>query len=52
MAENSGATPIGIKAPSDANFASSQLSVTVTALPTDGTVLLSNGTRQLPSARA
>ena len=43
VAENSGATPIGIKAPNDANFASSQLSVSVTALPTDGTVLLANG---------
>ncbi len=43
VAENSGATPIGLAAPSDANFAASQLSVTVTALPTDGTVLLSDG---------
>src|ERR1035437_2160702 len=42
--ENSIATPIGIKAPSDVSFPSSQLSVNVTALPTDGTVLLSNGT--------
>ncbi len=39
---NSPATPVGIQAPSDANFAASQLSVQVTALPTDGTVL--NGT--------
>jgi hypothetical protein len=44
VAENSGAIPIGIVAPSDANYAASQLSVMVTALPTDGTVLLSNGT--------
>ena len=43
VAENGGATPIGIKAPSDASFALSQLSVSVTALPTDGTVLLANG---------
>jgi hypothetical protein len=44
VVENSGVTPIGIVAPSDANYAASQLSVKVTALPTDGTVLLSNGT--------
>jgi hypothetical protein len=42
--ENSGATPIGIMAPSDANYAAAPLSVKVTALPTDGTVTLSNGT--------
>jgi hypothetical protein len=41
--ENSGATPIGIVAPSDASYAASQLSVKVTALPTDGAVLLSDG---------
>ena len=42
--QNSAATPIGIQAPTDANFATSQLTVKVTALPTDGTVLLSDGT--------
>jgi hypothetical protein len=42
--ENSGTTAIGIAAPSDANFASSQLSVTAAALPTNGSALLSNGT--------
>ena len=42
--ENGGATSIGIQAPSDANYATSQLSVTVTALPTNGSVLLSSGT--------
>ena len=42
--ENGGGTPIGIQAPSDANYATSQLNVTVTALPTNGSVLLSNGT--------
>jgi hypothetical protein len=41
--ENNGATPIGIVAPSDASYAVSQLSVKVTALPTDGAVLLSDG---------
>jgi hypothetical protein len=44
VAENSGTATIGIVAPSDASFAASALSVTVTGLPTDGTVLLSNGT--------
>ena len=44
VAENSVATAIGIKAPSDVSFSPSQLTVTVTALPTDGTVLLANGT--------
>jgi Domain of unknown function (DUF4082)/Cadherin-like domain/Bacterial Ig domain len=44
VAENGGTATIGIVAPSDASFAASALSVTVTGLPTDGTVLLSNGT--------
>ena len=44
VAENSVATAIGIKAPSDVSFSSSQLTVTVNALPTDGTVFLANGT--------
>ena len=44
VAENSVATAIGIKAPSDVSFSSSQLTVTVNTLPTDGTVLLANGT--------
>ena len=43
VAENSVATAIGIKAPSDVSFSSSQLTVTVNALPTDGAVLLANG---------
>jgi hypothetical protein len=43
VAPNSGPTPIGIPAPTDPNYAASQLSVTVTGLPTDGTVLLSDG---------
>lgn len=42
--KNSPATLIGISASVDANYGSSQLSVKVTALPADGTVLLSNGT--------
>ena len=44
VAGNASATAINIPAPSDPNYAASQLAVTVTALPTDGSVLLSNGT--------
>ena len=43
VAENAGATAIGIVAPTDPNYTASQLSVTVTALPSDGAVLLSDG---------
>src|SRR5215471_3741318 len=43
VAENSLATAIAIPAPTDTNFASSALVVTVTALPSDGTVLLADG---------
>src|SRR5215831_10278334 len=43
VAENSLATPIAIPAPTDTNFASSALVVTVTAMPSDGTVLLADG---------
>ena len=43
VAPNSGVTPIGIPAPTDPNFIASQLNVTVTELPSDGTVLLSDG---------
>ena len=42
--QNTGATPIGIQAPSDANFVASALNVTITGLPTNGTVVLSDGT--------
>jgi Domain of unknown function (DUF4082)/Bacterial Ig domain/Cadherin-like domain len=44
VAQNSGATPIGILAPTDSSFPSSQLTVKVTSLPTDGSVVLSDGT--------
>src|SRR5437016_5201267 len=44
VAENASATQINIPAPSDSQYASAKLSVTVTGLPTDGTVLLSDGT--------
>src|SRR5205807_2564821 len=44
VAENSGATGIGIMAPSDANYAASALKIQVTGLPNDGTVLLPDGT--------
>jgi hypothetical protein len=44
VAENSEATAISIPTPSDANFSASQLSATVTPLPSNGTVLLGDGT--------
>src|ERR1035437_3893163 len=47
VAANGGATPIGITAPTDANFPSSALNVSVTALPSDGKVVLSDGTTQV-----
>ena len=43
VAENSLATAIGIPAPVDTNYPSSALTVTVTALPADGIVLLADG---------
>src|SRR5580704_61688 len=43
VAANAAATKIGIAAPTDPNYAAAQLSVTVTELPTDGTVLLADG---------
>src|SRR5258706_454347 len=43
VAENSGPTAIGIAAPTDPNFSASQLAIQVTSLPSDGTVLLSDG---------
>jgi hypothetical protein len=45
VAENSGATPIGIPAPTDTNYAAKRLTVTVRGLPSDGTVYLAGGTR-------
>src|SRR5215831_3588534 len=43
VAKNSLTTAIAIPAPIDTKFASSALVVTVTALPSDGTVLLADG---------
>ena len=43
VAANSAPTAIGIAAPTDPNYSASQLVVKVTGLPTDGTVLLSDG---------
>ncbi len=40
--ENAAATAIGIAAPTDANYAASQLTVTVSGLPSDGAVLLAD----------
>ena len=48
VAENAGATAIGIAAPTDPKYAVSQLGVTLTALPTDGTVTLADGTAVTP----
>ncbi len=47
VAGNSGATAIGVAAPTDADFAVSALAVTVTGLPTDGSVLLADGVTPL-----
>src|SRR5579863_39352 len=44
VAENAAATAIGIAAPTDPNYAASQLKITVTGLPSDGTVYLADGT--------
>jgi hypothetical protein len=41
--QHSAATLINIQAPTDASFSSSQLTITITALPTDGTVTFANG---------
>src|ERR1700693_4145929 len=43
-AENSAATAIGIAAPTDPTYSATQLTVTVTGLPSDGTVYLAGGT--------
>ena len=44
VARNAAATAIGIAAPTDPNYAASQLAVTVATLPTDGGVALADGT--------
>ena len=43
VAENSIATAIGIPEPVDVNYASAALTITVTALPSDGVILLADG---------
>jgi hypothetical protein len=42
--QNVTATPIKITAPTDSVYSAAQLKITVTGLPSDGTVLLSDGT--------
>lgn len=42
VSENSAPTTIGVAAPTDPNYAASQLSITVTGLPSDGTVYLAD----------
>jgi hypothetical protein len=44
VAENAGATAIGITAPTDMNYTATQLTVTVNTLPSDGAVYLADGT--------
>jgi hypothetical protein len=44
VAENANATAIGIAAPIDPNYTASQLTSTVTGLPSDGTVYLADDT--------
>ncbi|HET9849835.1 MAG TPA: hypothetical protein VFR68_14925, partial [Candidatus Dormibacteraeota bacterium] len=51
VAPNSGPTPISIPAPTDPNYSSSQLTVLVTGLPGDGTILLSDGVTALSSGQ-
>src|SRR5260370_41210096 len=41
--ENASATTIGLLAPTNTQYSPSQLTITVTGLPTDGTVLLADG---------
>ncbi len=47
VAGNSPATPIGIAAPTDADFAAAALAVPPPGLPTDGTVMLADGATPL-----
>src|SRR5262249_1479196 len=49
---DSAATLIGILAPSDPNYAAGQLSITVTSLPSNGKVVLADGTTPVTSGEA
>src|SRR5260221_7935438 len=49
VTENAAPTAIGIAAPTDPNYSALQLSIKVTGLPADGTVLLSDGVTQATS---
>ena len=44
VAENAAAAAIGLAAPTDPNYSTSQLTITVATLPNDGTVTLADGT--------
>ncbi len=44
VAQGAAATAIGIAAPTDPNYAASQLTITVATLPSNGTVTLADGT--------
>ena len=48
VSENAAATTIGLVAPVDTGYSGSQLTITVTGLPTDGTVLLADGVSANP----
>ena len=50
IAENSLATPILFPTPNDTNYTSAQLTVKVTALPADGTILLADGVTAVTAA--
>jgi hypothetical protein len=51
VAANSAATPIGIAAPNDALADASALTITVTGLPSNGTVLLADGNTALAAGQ-
>jgi hypothetical protein len=52
VAGNSAATPIAIPAPTDVNFSASALTVMVSGLPFDGTVLLADGSTAVTQGEA
>ena len=52
VAENAGLTPIGISAPADSGYASTQLGIKILGMPTDGTVYLSDGTTKVAAGQS
>ncbi len=49
VSENADATTIGLVAPDDTRYSPCQLTITVTGLPTDGTVYLADGVTAVTS---